>query len=334
MDQPRIQTLADWTRLILLGLCMGVADIIPGISGGTIAFILGFYEDLLNSIKSLNKNSLKILFKGHVREFFRLVAWKFILGLVAGIVIAMATFSHAIRYILGHEDYRAMLYATFFGLIVAAAILCSQQLKRWKISYFLVFLLTTLMAFCLTGSTFKIENSTNLYSIQYFDPWIIFCGAIAICAMILPGISGSYLLTILGMYTVVVGALADFTFSLAHGSFDATAFFILANMLLGIMLGALFFTRFVSWILNKYHDLSIAALTGFMVGALHSVWPFWTYEVLDKGPQLQPLEAFLPSLADPFTWLAIGLAIVGAMTVFLLHFVAKKNTAEDKESLA
>ena len=148
------------------------------------------------------------------------------------------------------------------------------------------------------------------------------------CAMILPGISGSYLLTILGMYTPVVGALADFAKSLMQGQFDMNAFAILANMLMGIVLGALLFTRFLSWTLNKYHDLAISALSGFMLGSLRSVWPFWNvhYVVIEKGPQLVATNPILPSFSSLDTWIAIALALCGFASVFVLHIVAKNKT--------
>lgn len=395
-DKPQINSAKDWLRLICCGLCMGTADIIPGISGGTIAFIMGFYEDLLNSIKSFNGLAIRKLFSGHFRVFFSMISWKFLVGLVAGIVIAMASLAHFVTYVLNHEQYRVLLYASFFGLIIAASILCGLQIARWKAGHLFAFLAAALMAFFLTGAIpspastedsfdVKLENhafdkslrnynpatqmlqkvpgsvvsamlakgaikpSTQVYSYRdkilgpaenfiqsasakMFDGWIILCGAIAICAMILPGISGSYLLTVLGMYAVVVGALADFVKGLAHGHFDAAPFMILVNMLIGILLGALLFTRCVSWVLKRYHDLAIAALTGFMVGALRSVWPFWNYQYallplnLEKGPQLEITDPLMPSLVNGETWMAITLAICGAGAVFALHVIAQMKT--------
>ena len=400
VDQKTENQTMQWVRLICCGLCMGTADIIPGISGGTIAFIMGFYEELLNSIKSFNLHALKQLSKGHFREFFKLISWKFLLGLISGIVVAMVCLAHLVTYILNHENYRIFLYASFFGLIVAAAFLCSQQLKSWKWSYIIIFVLSASMAYIFSGKSFVLDTKEDLFNVKVefkgtekplnnydadsqmllklpkstvsamlakgvihnhtyvysfadqrygkvndfiktaylkkLDGWIIFCGAIAICAMILPGISGSYLLSILGVYATVVGALADFAGGLTHAHLDIPALMILTNMLIGIFLGAIFFTRFVSWVLNKYHDIAIIALTGFMIGALKSVWPFWTYQYtllplnLSKGPQLEVTEPYLPSL-DPQTFLAISLALAGALIVITLnklaHFMQMKNRA-------
>lgn len=395
-DKPQIRTAKDWLRLICCGLCMGTADIIPGISGGTIAFIMGFYEDLLNSIKSFNALAFSKLIHGRFREFFNMISWKFLIGLVSGIAIAMVCLAHIVIYILNHEQYRVLLYAAFFGLIIAAAILCGLQLKSWTAGHLFIFLMTAVIAFFLTGSSLsqapsddlfdvKLENirldkplrnydpttkmlqaiprstlsamlakgtvkpSTFVYShrdgssrtaedliqasgTEHFDWWIILCGAIAMSAMILPGISGSYLLTVLGMYATVVGALADFAGGLAHGQFDTGPFMILTNMFIGIVLGAMLSTRIVSWILNKYHNLAIAALTGFMIGALRSVWPFWNYQYallplnLEKGPQLEVIDPILPSLASQETWAAISLALCGAGVIFALHYAAQTKT--------
>lgn len=302
-----------WLRLFFCGVCMGIADIIPGISGGTIAFIMGFYEELIFSIKSLNRTAFKKLIQGHLCEFFRLISWKFLIGLTAGIVIAMVCLAHVVSHILDHEQYRLLLYATFFGLIIAASILCGLQLKHWSLQTVLVFITTATIAFFLTGSTLFKITAYNLHDLnnKTFDLWIIFCGAVAISAMLLPGISGSYLLTILGMYATAVHALADFSASLAQGQFDNTAFKILLNLLIGILLGALLFSRFISWILDKYHDLAIAGLTGFMIGALRSVWPFW--------------DPVLPSITSVEPWIALILACCGAASVFILHFISNHN---------
>jgi putative membrane protein len=398
-DVPSIRTIKDWLRIIACGLCMGTADIIPGISGGTIAFIMGFYEELLNSIKSVNGAALSYLCRGQFRLFFHLVNWKFLLGLVTGIVIAMASLAHFVTYVLNHEELRPLLYAMFLGLILAAAVLCGLQLKKWSLYHLGVFLGTAAIAFFLTGATLPqgtseelfdvmLENrsfdkplrnydspwlkdlpnatvsamlakgtlqpSTPIYSHQLkvigsaenfikpipsktFDSWIILCGAIAISAMILPGISGSYLLTVLGMYAIVIGALADFAGGLTHGIFDFASFMILVNMLIGIVLGAVVFSRFVSWILSSYHDMAIAALTGFMIGALQSVWPFWSYQYalmplhLEKGPQLEVIAPIMPDWAALDTWVAAGLMIGGAALVFGLHIVAQKRTKDEKD---
>lgn len=399
-NKPSVRTPLDWLRLILSGICMGIADIIPGISGGTIAFIMGFYEDLLNSIKTFNGENFIFLLRGRFREFFQNVAWKFILGLVCGIIIAMVCLAQLIGSILNHEMYRTLLYSAFFGLILAAAFLCGIQLKKWLLSHLIIFCLGGILAFLLTSFSFDLSSNQDLYDVKFdypisqkstknynaaanklidvpkatlsamlakgvihasthvyshssksygaasdfvkpihakkLDIWIISCGAIAICAMILPGISGSYLLTILGMYSTVIGALADFTTNLARGNFESNSFFILINMLFGIILGALFFTRFISWILNKYHDLAIALLTGFMVGALGSVWPFWSYQYtllplkLEKGPQLEVFHPLMPSWMDSTTWLSIALALAGASLVFGLHIIAKRTAKASK----
>ena len=186
----------------------------------------------------------------------------------------------------------------------------------------------------------SVEKFIQPSQFKKLDLWIIFCGALAVSAMLLPGISGTYLLTILGMYAVVIGALADFTGGLMHGHFDMHAFTILANMLIGILIGAILATRFVSWILAHYHDWAIAGLTGFMVGALRSVWPFWNYRYvplplhIEKGPQLEALNPIMPSLFTQGTWIAICLAILGAALILSLHYFVQKKTKTSVVSIA
>lgn len=373
---------------------MGTADIIPGISGGTIAFIMGFYEELIESVKSISPQAVNQLVKGSFYQFFQLIHWRFLIGLVSGIALAMVCLAHTITGLLNHETSRMFLYALFFGLIIAATLLCLLQLKKFSLPYLIAFMITTFLAFHLTGysATFSeqtfdvkmegiawqannydantkmllhipkktlaamlmkgiIQPETLVYShhdstygrvdqfiqkshSKYLDEWVIFCGAVAISAMFLPGISGSYILNMMGMYAPVLGALTDFTGGLVIGYFDSNAFLILLNMLIGIFLGAIAFTYCVSWILHKYHNLAVAALSGFMVGAMRSVWPFWNYQTvlnplhLQKGPQLEPTAPYLPEFFTQEMGIALCLALVGAMLVFALHHFAKKNAPQ------
>lgn len=406
-DKPRLKSFKDWLQLVYCGMCMGAADIVPGISGGTIAFIMGFYPNLLASIKTLNLDSLKLLIRFKFKEFFSNIAWEFMAALFLGITFSFLCLAHFFDYVLGHETYRIFLYAGFSGLILASVIFCSKQVSNWNLRLFFFLVIGAIIAYSLTGTSFQFiskesvfdvkmpldlvvkENlGTNLenydsntqmllnvqksslaamlakgiiskealvysqdhakygsanefvqpYLLRGIDWWIVGCGAIAISAMLLPGISGSYLLTVLGMYGVVIGALADFIEGIKHFHFDTDAFLILMSILIGIILGGLFFARFVSWLLKSYHDIAIAMLTGFMIGAARSVWPFWTYAYylnplkIEKGPQLKVLEPFLPSLTSSILWQAALFAIAGFCLVFLVEFLAsRKNRQINKE---
>jgi putative membrane protein len=372
---------------------MGAADLVPGISGGTIAFIMGFYQDLLNSLKTFKWSSLKLLATFQFRTFLQQVSWRFLLTLISGISFSFILLAGVLHWVLQHEIYRVYLYSGFLGLILASFILCMRELKRWTLLEAMGLLVGALSAYALTGSTLTVEEQgpyaikmeypsdqplynydsnqglliylskgtlsimlaknviqadTSIYNLEgevvglakdftvlfkssYIDFWLIFCGAIAICALLLPGISGSYLLTLLGVYPQAIAALADLVGNIKYGFIDWDAAVLLFNLLIGIVLGALFFSRIASWLLKKYPDISLAVLSGFMIGALRSVWPFWSYTYtlvpikLSKGPQLLPLEPIMPSFGSWSFVLAILAAIIGFALVFFIELAAKEK---------
>lgn len=382
-----------WT-LFFCGICMGAADLVPGISGGTIAFILGFYQPLLESLKSFNWEAFQLLFRGHVKAFAGQVGWRFLLTLIAGILTAFICLANLFHFILSHEVYRIYLYALFLGLILASFVFCMRQVRvwDWKIAFGIG--LGVISAYFLTESTLTtaqegpfaiaLEIHTDAVPLRNYDPekqllhglssqtlgvllaqgllvedtpvydrqhrligiageittpsrvsffniWLMVCGALAVCALLLPGISGSYILTLLGVYPVVIEALVDFINSIGRASFNSDAFAVLASLGLGILLGALAFARGVSWLLKEYPNFSLAVLSGFMIGAIRSVWPFWSHDYiilplkLQKGPQLAALDPFIPSLSSPLLWQAALCTVAGFILVFALeHLTAKK----------
>lgn len=381
--------------LFFCGICMGAADLVPGISGGTIAFILGFYQPLLNSLQTLNGKALQCLLKGNWREFSHRVAWKFLFTLLAGILCAFVCLANFFHFILADEVYRIYLYATFLGLILASFVFCIRQITVWKSKMIVGLCLGALIAYLLTDTTLapveegeyaipveidakahavrNYDSSDQLltglssqtlgillsqgllqattpvynqqhiliglagefvvpYQVSFFNGWLVFCGALAICALLLPGISGSYILTLLGVYPIVIEALVDFINGLGKASFNTEAFAVLWSLGLGIGIGALGFARILSWLLRHYPNQSLALLSGFMIGAIRSVWPFWSYEYvimplkLYKGPQLVALNPLLPSWDSPLVWQAALCAVIGFAFVFALEaYVARKQ---------
>lgn len=375
--------------LFFCGICMGAADLVPGISGGTIAFILGFYQPLLDSLKTLNGSNFQLLFKGHWQEFAQKVAWKFLLTLLAGILCAFIGLSNLFNFILSHEVYRIYLYATFLGLIFASFVFCIRQIKVWNGKMIVGLFLGALTAYLLTEKALTpasegkysvpvemesktitlrnydarnhlltglssqtlgillaqglLQDTTPVYNqqrvliglagefvvpyrVSFFNGWLVMCGALAVCALLLPGISGSYILTLLGIYPLVIESLVEFMNALGKASFNTEAFAVLWSLGLGIGLGALGFARVLSWLLSHYPNPSLALLSGFMIGAIRSVWPFWSYEYillplkLYKGPQLVTLHPFLPSWDSPLVWQASLCALAGFLLVFALEF--------------
>lgn len=342
MPAPKslLGSIGKWLRLFFCGLCMGSADLIPGISGGTIAFIMGFYEPLIESLKTVNVGSLKLLATLQFRRFSHVFAWPFLIPLGSGIATAFILLAGLFHQVLGHPVYRVYLYAAFFGLVAASFVFCAKQVRVWNGKKIAVLALGAVIAHLLTSTTLTPEPSNTMQGSLYggwgIDPWLIVCGAIAITAMLLPGISGSYLLTLLGAYPKVIGSLVDFIQAAKAGQFDQEAFFILFSLAIGIVVGLALFVRCISWLLKNQHDLIIAALVGFMIGSMRSVWPFWSYQsVIDplkplKGAQLQPLDPLWPDWSSPLVWKALVWAMAGFALVFAIEFIAKGKNNEKK----
>jgi putative membrane protein len=316
--------------LFFCGVCMGAADLVPGISGGTIAFILGFYQPLLESLQTLNWPNFQLLFKGKVQEFFQKVAWKFLLTLLAGILCAFISLANFFQFMLSDEVYRIYFYATFLGLILASFIFCIRKVTVWKGKMILGLCLGALAAYLLTDSTLTPVSESSCCS-TFFNGWLVVCGALAICALLLPGISGSYILTLLNVYPIVIESLVEFLNGLTHNSFNVEAFAVLWSLGLGIVLGALGFARALSWLLRHYPNQSLALLSGFMIGGIRSVWPFWSSESivmplkLYKGPQFVTLQPFIPSWESPLAWQASLCALAGFILVFALEAIVKRK---------
>ncbi len=298
--------------LALKGMGMGAADVIPGVSGGTIAFITGIYEELINSIKSINFKAIKVLFKEGPLVFWKTINGNFLVSIIIGIGISVFSLAKLLKYIL--ENYPELIWSFFFGLIVASAIYVAKHIRHWNITTVVSLIAGIAVAYYITVIT-PAETPT--------DWWFVFLsGAIAICAMILPGISGSFILLLLGKYSYIIGAISDLKIG------------IMGIFLAGAAVGIVGFSNVLSWLLKKYHSQTIAILAGFMVGSLNKVWPWKnTLETFINSHGIEkPLiqENVLPGnySAEPYLLAAILLAVIG----FILIFVVEKF-AGDKEPL-
>ena len=299
----------NYILLFFKGIAMGAADVIPGVSGGTIAFITGIYERLINAIKSINFANLKLLLKGKFKEFWKNVDGTFIAFLLCGIAVSFLSLAKLMTYLI--ENQPIVVWAFFSGLIIASTIFIARDVK-WNLKSVLAFLFFTVAAFFITSP----ENSPLNTNGEY---WYIFlCGAIAICAMILPGISGSFILVLLGQYLFMMKALAEFKF------------LIIGTFLCGAAIGIVLFSHILSWFFKNFKNITLAALTGFMFGSLNKIWP-WKYTMstfTDGHGTVQPLaqKNILPSNYDGENLLmyAILFAIVGFLLIFVIEFIAKK----------
>ncbi len=248
MDSNKIHLLGVYLR----GIAMGAADIIPGVSGGTIAFITGIYEELLSSIKSVNFAALTVLMKRGPLACWQHINGSFLLALLIGILTSVFSFAHVITYLL--EAFPLFVWSFFFGLICASSIFIAKQLKQWDLASFSVFSLGVVAAYFI-GQMQPSEFQPSLLM-------VFGAGAIAICAMILPGVSGSFILVLLGLYNHILAAVRDFQWLM------------LLSFAAGCALGLLSFSYLLSWLFQRYHDLTLASLTGFLVGSLNLVWPW------------------------------------------------------------
>lgn len=262
LSGPGPESLRETLGLYAKGFCMGTADIIPGVSGGTIAFISGIYEDLLAAIKSVNARFVRKLLALDLGGALREVHTRFLLPLLLGIGSAILLAAHLINHLLLH--FPVLVWSLFFGLIAASALIVAKRMSSLGSLQISLLVCGTLGSYFLMG-TIPVQTPEAL--------WFVFLsGVVAICAMILPGISGSFLLLVLGKYEYITQALRN--------PFQTENMIILFVFGLGCIVGLTGFSRFLHYLLSRHHDAAMAVLTGFMLGAMRKVWP-WK-EVLDE----------------------------------------------------
>ncbi|MBD9302530.1 MULTISPECIES: DUF368 domain-containing protein [Alistipes] len=305
--------------LALKGCAMGMADVVPGVSGGTIAFISGIYEELLDSIRSVDATALRLLLRFRLAEFWRHINGRFLLPVLLGIAVAIFSLARLMTYLL--TNHPIAIWSFFFGLIVASALLVARQIGRWDWRTVLAFAVGAAAAWWITVAT----------PAETPDDWwfVMLSGAIAICAMILPGISGAFILLLLGKYQYIMHAV---------GEFDIP---VIAVFVIGAAAGIISFSHLLSWLLKHWHDVTVAVLMGFMVGSLNKVWP-WKETVetyLDSHGVAQPLvqNNIAPGTFEQLTGQpsllvqAILLGIVGFLVIYGIELVARMIVKKQEE---
>ncbi|MEE0572981.1 DUF368 domain-containing protein [Paraprevotella clara] len=291
----------DYAVLTLKGMAMGAADVVPGVSGGTIAFIAGIYDELINSIKSINMHSLKLLFTGKIAAFWKAVNGNFLFALLLGIAISVFSLAKLITYLLLNEP--VLVWSFFFGLVLASTWFVTKDIKGWNWKTVAGFVGGAVIAYYITVAT-PAETSTNLM-------FIFLCGAIAICAMILPGISGSFILVLLGKYFYVMEAVK--TLDLV----------VLGVFAFGAALGITSFSRVLSYALKNFRNITLSVLSGFMLGSLNKVWPWKEVEKLVSDDH----EVMIEHNIAPNTEVAeaIVLMLIGFILVYVLEKISAKK---------
>jgi putative membrane protein len=300
---PGPDTIRDSALLSLKGLCMGSADVIPGVSGGTIALITGIYEDLLAAIKSINTTALKKALSGDIKGAMALIHIRFLLFLFLGIGTAIISLARLMNYLINNQP--VYTWSLFFGLIVASILIVGKKVSPWNMGASAAFIGGTVAAWMIVG---LIPVSTPE------DLWFIFlAGFIAICAMLLPGLSGAFILLIIGKYEFL-------TATLKNPFLPANAMVIIVYCA-GTAAGILCFSRFLKWLLDRWHNATMAFLTGLMAGSLRKIWPWKeTLEsiiIRGKPHILREQNILPPDFGSPFL-LALTLAGVGVIVVLVL----------------
>ena len=295
-----------YSLLVLKGMGMGAADVVPGVSGGTIAFIVGIYEELINSIKSINTANLRLLFKGQIAAFWRGINANFLLSIVLGIGISVFSLAKIITYLLVNQPI--LVWSFFFGLVLASTWFVAKEISRWEVKTAISFVVGALLAYYITVAT-PAETPTH--------PLFIFlCGAIAICAMILPGISGSFILVLLGKYFYIMDAVKTLRIS------------VILVFLAGAAIGITAFSRVLSYALRRFHDATIALLSGFMLGSLNKVWP-WKETIKTYTDSHGVVKPLVEQNIAPNTQIieAVGLMVVGFVLVYALEKLSSRKAA-------
>ena len=294
--------LKDYARLMLKGMGMGAADVVPGVSGGTIAFIVGIYDELINTIKSINLQSFKLLFTFKFKEFWKAVNGNFLFSLFAGIAISVFSLAKLITFLL--VAHPILVWAFFFGLVLASTWFVAKDIEGWNWKTVLSFIIGAVIAYYITVVT-PAETPTNLL-------FIFLCGAIAICAMILPGISGSFILVLLGKYHYIMDAVKGLNL------------LILCVFGAGAFIGITSFSRVLSYALKHFRNVTMAVLAGFMLGSLNKVWPWKTTEIeIINGTEFTIEHNSLPT---QYLVEGVVLMIVGFMLVYVLEKISAKKS--------
>lgn len=286
---------------------MGSADVIPGVSGGTIAFITGIYAELLSSIKSIDLGALKTLFQKGPKAAWIQINGTFLITLLAGILTAILTLAKVIHYLLDH--HAVILWAFFFGLILASSLHIGKEINKWGAQS------VACLSFGVICAGFISLASPTTVDATYMN--IFFAGSIAICAMILPGISGSFILLLMGLYAPVLAAVKELQLD------------IMVIFALGAGIGLMMFSRLLSWLLDHYKDAMFSLLTGFMLGALIKVWPWKdtiSVRLNSKGVEVpfEQMNRFPEWVNSDQIVLALLFGVIGIMSVFILEKVSNR----------
>lgn len=291
-------------HLFFSGFSMGAADVVPGVSGGTVAFIMGIYEDLLHAIHAIDASFFRLLLRGQIRQAFNTPGWRFLAAVGSGLALAVLTISRLLVW--GMEQHPEIIAAFFFGLVLASVLVVAKRIPRWTTITLLITAASAFGAYLLFGLV-PVETPSA--------PWFLFLsGAIAICAMILPGISGAFILLVLGKYHQILDALIS-------GNWLPLVF-----VGAGAAIGLLLFARVLRWLLHRHHNLTMAALIGLVLGALRKVWPWKEIQPAAGLEEAHLLEMnVLPQAFTGEVALALAVIVLGFGVVLVLEKIGSRH---------
>ena len=307
----------DFIYNFIKGMGMGAANVIPGVSGGTIALITGIFERLINSIKSFNLTALKLFFTGKWKAFAQHVDLKFLVAVFLGIAAAILSVAKLFEFLFA--NYPVYIWAFFFGLIIASIYYVGRTVNKWNLASLLFFAIGTGIALLIAFGTPAQENHNFLY--------LILCGVVGTCSMILPGLSGSYVLLLMGNYEyVMIDAVNMLTTSPWEG------IKILIPVVIGAVIGLLAFAHLLSWIFKNFHDQTVALLTGFILGSTPIIWP-WKHAITnalkDGTEKVVGYQWQWPAINTEF-FIALVIMLLGAAIIIVTEQLATKKEKPSK----
>jgi len=303
-----MKDLRSFLIVVLKATLMGTGNIIPGVSGGTIALVVDIYEELIDSLRRLDLKALKLLLQGRLSEFNLYVNGRFLLAIIIGIVLSVLVIAQIFDYLFEH--YPVFIWSLFFGLILGSVYFIGQRVEKWDLRSKLWLVIGTVVSISLAFLPQAQENEAWWY--------VLICGAVSISGMTLPGISGSFLLILMGNYELLL--IRSVT------SFDLP---MLSLFIGGSIMGLIGLSNLLAWVLQRFHDQTMALLTGFVLGSLLIIWP-WQRPVrtaLDaNGREIVLLyQRYWPDLSIAHTWVAMGIMFLGLALIFGLEFYAKRQ---------
>jgi len=308
---------------VLKGIGMGIANVIPGVSGGTIALIVGIFERLINSLKSFNFTAMKLLFTGKFKEFAKYTDFVFLFEVLLGVAVAMISVAKLFKYLF--ENYPVYIWSFFLGLLLASIFYVGKTVNKWDWKVIVAFIVGIGVSLLISFGKPAQENDNFFY--------IMLCGAIGASGMILPGISGSYILVLMGDYQLVVIEGID---KLASSS-PMDAMPVILPVMIGVVIGIIAFAHVLAWIFKNYHDITISLLTGFIVGSLPIIYPWkdGIVETLQNGKEIVTgYDYNLPQMDNSETWIAIGIIIIGAVLIIVTETIAmRKKTNNEQQTI-